>query len=148
MNWTTLLKFRKQVEDMAREEVVLAEWDKSQAVATRDDLSREMETVVAEFEQQIQAGMENLVAEERYRWLEHIGSVMEEHTEQICRLEGNLEGLRQALKKAYQARRVVELVIEKKESAVLQKIAAQEQRLQDDLSAHAFATCHLEEMTY
>jgi len=148
MNWTTLLKFRKQVEDMAREEVVLAEWEKSQSVATRDDLSREMETVVAEFEQQIQAGMENLVAEERYRWLEHIGSVMEEHTEQIRRLEGNLEGLRQALKKAYQARRVVELVIEKKESAVLQKIAAQEQRLQDDLSAHAFAICHLEEMTY
>jgi len=148
MNWTTLLKFRKQVEDMAREEVVLAEWEKSQSVATRDDLSREMETVVAEFEQQIQAGMENLVAEERYRWLQHIGSVMEEHTEQIRRLEGNLEGLRQALKKAYQARRVVELVIEKKESAVLQKIAAQEQRLQDDLSAHAFATCHLEEMTY
>ena len=148
MNWTTLLRFRKQVEDMAREEVVLAEWEKSQAVATRDDLSREMETVVAEFEQQIQVGMENLVAEERYRWLEHIGSVMEEHTEQIRRLEGNLEELRQALKKAYQARRVVELVIEKKESAVLQKIAAQEQRLQDDLSAHAFATCHLEEMTY
>ena len=73
---------------------------------------------------------------------------MEEHTEQIRRVEGNLEGLHQALKKAYQARRVVELVIEKKESAVLKKIAEQEQRLQDDLSAHAFATCHLEEMTY
>ena len=148
MNWTTLLKFRKQVEDMAREEVVLAEWEKSQSVATRDDLSREMETVVAEFEQQIQVGMENLVAEERYRWLEHIGSAMEERTEQIRRLEKTLEGLRQKLKKAYHARRVVELVIEKKESAVLQKIAAQEQRLQEDLSAHAFATCHLEEMTY
>lgn len=148
MNWTTLLKFRKQVEDLAREEVVLAEWEKSQAVATRDDLSREMEMVVAEFEQQIQVGMENLVAAERYRWLEHIGSAMEERTEQIRRLEETLEGLREKLKKAYHARRVVEFVIEKKESAVLKKIAAQEQRLQEDRSAHAFATCHIEEMTY
>lgn len=148
MNWTTLLRFRKQVEDLAREEVVLAEWGKSQALATRDDLSREMETVVAEFEQQIQVGIENLVAEERYRWLDQIGLAMEEQTEQIRRLEETLEGLRQKLKKAYQARRVVELIIQKKESVVLQKIAAQEQRLQEDLSAHAFATSHLEEMTY
>lgn len=148
MNWTTLLKFRKQVEDMAREEVVLAEWEKSQVVATREDLSLEMKTVVAEFEQQIQVGIENLVAEERYRWLEQIGSAIEERTEQIRRLEEALVGLRQKLEKAYYARRVVESVIEKKESAVLKKIAAQEQRLHDDLSAHAFATCHLEEMTY
>ena len=148
MNWTTLLRFRKQVEDLAREEVVLAEWGKSQALATRDDLSREMETVVAEFEQQIQVGIENLVAEECYRWLDQIGLAMEEQTEQIRRLEETLEGLRQKLKKAYQARRVVELIIQKKESVVLQKIAAQEQRLQEDLSAHAFATSHLEEMTY
>lgn len=148
MNWTTLLRFRKQVEDMAREEVVLAEWEKSQAVATRDDLSLEMETVVVEFEHQIQEGIENLVAEERYRWLDQIGLAMEERTEHIQQVEETLEGLRQKLKKAYQARRVVELIIEKKESAVLRKIATQEQRLQEDLSAHAFATCHLEEMTY
>ncbi len=148
MNWTTLLRFRKQVEDLAREAVVLAEWEKSEEVAKRYDLSREMQTVVAEFEQQIQGGIENLVAEERYRWLEHIGSAMEACTEEIRRLEETLVGLRQTLKKAYHARRVVELVIKKKESAVLQKIAAQEQRLQEDVSAHAFATSHLEEMTY
>ena len=148
MNWTTLLRYRKQIEDLAREEVVLAEWEKSQEVATRDDLGREMETVVAEFEQHIQGGIESLVAEERYRWLERIGTAMEAHSEQIRRLEKTLEGLRQTLKKAYHARRVVELIIKKKESAVLQKVAAQEQRIQEDLSAHAFATCHLEEMTY
>ena len=148
MNWTTLLRFRKQVEDLAREAVVLAEWEKSEEVAKRYDLSREMQTVVAEFEQQIQGGIENLVAEERYRWLEHIGSAMEACTVEIRRLEETLVGLRQTLKKAYHARRVVELVIKKKESAVLQKIAAQEQRLQEDVSAHAFATSHLEEMTY
>ncbi len=148
MNWTTLLRFRKQVEDLAREAVVLAEWEKSEEVAKRYDLSWEMQTVVAEFEQQIQGGIENLVAEERYRWLEHIGSAMEACTVEIRRLEETLVGLRQTLKKAYHARRVVELVIKKKESAVLQKIAAQEQRLQEDVSAHAFATSHLEEMTY
>jgi len=148
MNWTTLLRFRKQVEDLAREAVVLAEWEKSEEVAKRYDLSREMQTVVAEFEQQIQGGIENLVAEERYRWLEHIGSAMEACTVEIRRLDETLVGLRQTLKKAYHARRVVELVIKKKESAVLQKIAAQEQRLQEDVSAHAFATSHLEEMTY
>ena len=147
MNWTTLLRFRKQVEDLAREEVVLTEWEKSQEVTTRYDLSREMEMVAVELEQQIQVGIENLVAEERYRWLEQIGSAIEERTEHIHRLEKTLEGLRQKLKKAYHARRVVELVIAKKESEVLQKVAAQEQRIQEDLSAHAFATCNLEEMT-
>lgn len=148
MNWTTLLKFRKQVEDMAREEVVLAEWEKSQAVATRGDLSLEMERVITEFEQQIQVGIENLVAEDRYRWLAHMSSAMEEQTEQIRQVEEHLGGLRQKLEKAYYARRVVESVIEKKESAMLKKIVAQEQRLHDDLSAHAFASYHLEEMTY
>lgn len=45
MNWTTLLRFRKQVEDLAREEVVLAEWEKSQMVSKRDDFMVEMEAV-------------------------------------------------------------------------------------------------------
>ena len=147
MNWTTLLRFRKQVEDLAREEVVLTEWEKSQEVAKRQEFGQEMETVVADLEQQIQMGIDTLFAEERYRWLDQLGTAMEERTEQICRLEETLVTLRQKLKKAYHARRVVELVIAKKEAAVLQKVAAQEQRIQEDLSAHAFATCNLEEMT-
>lgn len=147
MNWTTLLRFRKQVEDLAREEVVLTEWEKSQEVAKRQEFGQEMETVVADLEQQIQMGIDTLFAEERYRWLDQLGTAMEERTEQIYRLEETLVTLRQKLKKAYHARRVVELVIAKKEAAVLQKVAAQEQRIQEDLSAHAFATCSLEEMT-
>ena len=147
MNWTTLLKFRKQVEDLAREGVVLAEWEKSQEVTTREELSHEMGTVVADLEQQIQMGIDTLFAEERYRWLDQLGSAIEERTQQIQRLEETLLGLRDKLKKAYHARRVVELVIAKKEAAVLKKVAAQEQRIQEDVSAHAFATCHLEEMT-
>jgi hypothetical protein len=147
MNWTMLLRFRKQVEDLAREEVVLAEWEKSQFVSKRDELMGEMETVAAELEQRIRVGIDNMLAEQQYQWLERIGEAMEVHTERIQNLENLLVGLRQKLKKAYHARRVVELVISKKEEEVMQKLAAQEQRLQEEVSAHAYATFHLEEMT-
>lgn len=147
MNWTTLLRFRKQVEDLAREEVVLAEWEKSQKVSEREALGREMEALVAELEYQIHMGMETLLAEERYRCLDQLGAAMERRTEEIQNVEDNLRRLREQLQKAYHARRVVELVIAKKEAAVLKKVAAQEQRLQEDVSAHAFVTCPLEEMT-
>jgi len=147
MNWTTLLRFRKQVEDLAREEVVLAEWEKSQSVSKRDELLVEMNAVAAELEQRIRIGIDNMVAAQRYQWLDRIGSAMERHTQRIQDVENRLVGLRQKLKKAHHARRVVELVIAKKEEEVMQKIAAQEQRLQEDVSAHAYATCHLEEMT-
>ncbi len=147
MNWTTLLRFRKQVEDMAREEVVLAEWEKSQVASKREALNHEMEAVVSGLDNQFQVGLDSLLAEERYRWLDQLSSAMEERTEEIQQLEETLVGLREKLKKAYHARRVVELVIAKKEEAVLKKVAAQEQRIQEDLSSHAFATCHIEEMT-
>ena len=147
MNWTTLLRFRKQVEDLAREEVVLAEWEKSQKVSQRYELSHEMEMVVADLEEQVKMGIDTMLADERYRWLDQLGTAMEERTQHIQRLENTLSGLRENLKKAYHARRVVELVIAKKEAEVLKKMAAQEQRIQEDISAHAFATCNLEEMT-
>jgi hypothetical protein len=146
MNWTTLLRFRKQVEDLAREEVVLAEWEKSQTVSGRDELIVEMNAVAAELEQRIRVGIDNMVVEQRYQWLDRIGSAMELHTQRIQDLEIMLVGLRQKLKKAHHARRVVELVIAKKEEEVMQKLAAQEQRMQEDVSAHAYATYHLEEM--
>jgi hypothetical protein len=69
------------------------------------------------------------------------------HIQRIQELDRMLVGLRQKLKKAHHARRVVELVIAKKEEEVMQKLAAQEQRLQEDVSAHAYAIYHLEEMT-
>ncbi len=147
MNWTTLLRFRKQVEDLAREEVVLGEWEKSQEVTKRSELGQEMERVVGDLEQQIQSGIDSLYAEERYRWLEQLGTAMEKHTEHVVQLEQSLVALRQKLKKAYHARRVVELVIAKKEAEVLKKVAAQEQRIQEDVSSHKFVTCNLEKMT-
>lgn len=147
MNWTTLLRFRKQVEDLAREEVVLAEWGKSQIVSKRDDLMVEMEAVATELEQRIRGGIDGMIAEQRYEWLDRISTAIEQQSQQIQNAEAKLVDLRAKLKKAHHARRVVELVIAKKEEEVMQKIASQEQQVQEDVTAHAYATSHLEEMT-
>jgi cell division septum initiation protein DivIVA len=147
MNWTTLLRFRKQVEDLAREEVVLAEWGKSQIVSKRDDLMVEMEVVATELEQRIRGGIDGMIAEQRYQWLDRISTDIEQQSQQIQNAEAKLVGLRATLKKAHHARRVVELVIAKKEEEVMQKVASQEQRIQEDVTAHAYAISHLEEMT-
>lgn len=145
MNWTTLLRFRKQVEDLAREEVVLAEWGKSQIVSKRDDLMLEMEVVATELDQRIREGIDNMIAEQRYQWLDQISTAIEQQSQQIQIAEANLVDLRATLKKAHHARRVVELVIAKKEQVVMQKVATQEQQMQEDVTAHAYATSQLEE---
>ncbi len=147
MNWTTLLRFRKQVEDLAREEVVLAEWRKSQIRSKRDDLMVEMEAVATELEQRIRVGIDNMIAEQRYQWMDRISTAIEQQSQQIQDVEDTLAGLRATLKKAHHARRVVELVIAKKEEEVMQKVATQEQQMQEDVTAHAYAASHLEEMT-
>lgn len=146
MNWTTLLRFRKQVEDLAREEVVLAEWEKSQIVSKRDDLMVEMEMVATELDQRIREGTDNMIAEQRYQWLDQISTAIEQQSQQIQIAEAKLVDLRATLKKAHHARRVVELVIAKKEEEVMQKVATQEQQMQEDVTAHAYATSQLEEM--
>ncbi|MFZ1747212.1 MAG: hypothetical protein WBO24_08705 [Nitrospirales bacterium] len=146
MNWTTLLRFRKQVEDLAREEVVLAEWGKSQIVSKRDDLMLEMEVVATELDQRIREGIDNMIAEQRYQWLDQISTAIEHQSQQIQIAEAKLVDLRTTLKKAHHARRVVELVIAKKEEEVMQKVATQEQQIQEDVTAHAYATSQLEEM--
>ena len=145
MNWTTLLRFRKQVEDLAREEVVLAEWGKSQIVSKRDDLMLEMEVVATELDQRIREGIDNMIAEQRYQWLDQISTAIEQQSQQIQIAEANLVDLRATLKKAHHARRVVELVLAKKEQVVMQKVATQEQQMQEDVTAHAYATSQLEE---
>ena len=146
MNWTTLLRFRKQVEDLAREEVVLAEWEKSQIVSKRDDLMLEMEVVATELDQRIREGIDTMIAEQRYQWLDQISTAIEQQSQQIQIAEAKLVDLRATLKKAHHARRVVELVIAKKEEEVMQKVATQEQQMQEDVTAHAYATSQLEEM--
>src|SRR5680860_593698 len=110
MNWTTLLRFRKQVEDLAREEVVLAEWEKSQISSKRDDLMVEMEAVATELDERIRGGIDSMIAEQRYQWLDRISTAIEQQSQQIQIAEAKLVNLRATLKKAHHARRVVELV--------------------------------------
>ena len=62
-------------------------------------------------------------------------------------MDQSLVGLREKLRKAYHARRVVELVIAKKEEEVLHRLTAQEQRLQEDVTSHAYAGQNLEEIS-
>ena len=146
MNWTTLLKFRKQVEDMAREVVVLTEWEKSQESMKVEQLRREMELIVGDLSTLLEEGTDGLIAEERYRWMDTVSEQVEHQVQKVQALEQKLVGLREKLKKAYQARRVVELVIEKKEMDLLAALARQEQRLHDELSAHAYSVRSHEEI--
>ncbi|MDR4495565.1 MAG: flagellar export protein FliJ [Nitrospirales bacterium] len=139
MNWTTLLKFRKQVEDMAREAVVLTEWEKSQGRAKVDQLHREMDMIVGDLATLLHEGTDSLFTRERYRWMDVLQKQLEEQGQKIQALDEKLVGLRDKLKKSYQARRVVELVIAKKEREVFESLARQEQQLHDEITAHAYS---------
>lgn len=147
MNWTTLLKFRKQVEDLAREAVVLAEWEKSQENAKLDDIHREIDIVSRDLNHRLQTGLDTMLAEERYRWLETLGECSGRQARHIQGLQQQLTVLRQKLKKAYQARRVVELVIAKKEEELMKHMAKREQQLHDELTTHANSVRNHEEIS-
>lgn len=146
MNWTTLLRFRKQVEDMAREAVVLAEWEKSQERAAVDQIYKEMDLIAQDIGNVLLEGTDSLLAKERYLWLEALGQRLERHLQTIQGLDAQLVELRQKLKKAYQSRRVVEIVIAKKENEVLMVLARQEQRIHDEMTAHAYTVRSHEEI--
>ncbi len=146
MNWTTLLKFRKQVEDMAREAVVLTEWEKSQERAKVDLLCREMDMIVNDLAACLHEGTDSLLTRERYRWMDVLREQLEEQEQKLQALEEKLVVLREKLKKSFQARRVVELVIEKKEREVFETLARQEQQLHDEISAHAYSMRRHEEI--
>ncbi|MGD9849765.1 MAG: flagellar export protein FliJ [Nitrospirales bacterium] len=146
MNWTTLLKFRKQVEDMAREAVVLTEWEKSQERAQVDQLHREMDMIVGDLATLLQEGTDSLLTRERYRWMDALRDQLEQQGKKLQLLDEKLLGLREKLKKSYQARRVVELVIEKKEREVFETLARQEQLLHDEMTAHAYSMRRHEEI--
>jgi flagellar biosynthesis chaperone FliJ len=139
MNWTTLLKFRRQVEDLAREAVVLVEWEKSQEMAYMDDIHRELDGVAFDLDRHLRAGCDTMVAEEGYQSLDRLQEQLETRVGRLDVLEQQLKELRQKLKKAYQARRVVELVIAKKEEEWLKGLAKREQQLHDEIAAHAYS---------
>ena len=139
MNWTTLLKFRKQVEDLAREAVVLAEWEKSREKAQYDDLHQELQHVGLDLEQRLRQGLDTRFAEERYRWLETLGDHLETRLQAIQTIDQKLKLLRYKLQQAHRSRRVVELIIAKKEDEVMKTLAKKEQQLHDEITAHAYS---------
>lgn len=78
MNWKTVIRFRKQVENMAREELALAEWEKSQVNAKREILRQDMRTLSSELEECLQRGVSQTFADQRFQWIEDTGQVLEQ----------------------------------------------------------------------
>lgn len=138
MNWSTLLHFRRNVEDMIREEIAVLEWERSQEHARQDQRRRDMQEVALALERHLQSGVGTVFAEQRYQWLERMGSALEQGMVRLHEIDQRLAGLRKKLAKAYQARRVIELVIAKKEAAVLRDIAKREQRVMEEVGARGY----------
>lgn len=138
MNWSALLRFRKNVEDLIREEIVLAEWERSREHAKQEQLRREMREVAIALERNLKAGIGTIFAEQRYRWLERMGTALEQGVVRLHEIDRHVAELREKLKQAYHARRVIEVVIAKKEAALLREIAQREQRVLEEVGARAF----------
>jgi flagellar export protein FliJ len=136
MNWSTLLRFRKRVEEMAREAMNVAEWEKQREESSREKLQQDMQKIALELERNLRSGVGKIFAEQRFRWLEETGDQLELQSTRIQEIEQKVEGLRKKLSRAHHARRVVELVIEKKESAIMREIAKQEQRVMEEAVAN------------
>ena len=146
MNWTSLLRFRMQVEGVIREEVLMAELEKSQEESKRVHLRDEIDRIAVEIDRGLQSGVDSVFAEQRFRWLEETGGVLETQAQRIHEIDRKLEELRTRLKKAHHARRVVEIVIAKKEAAYMKKLAREEQALLEEASAHKHVVTQPEEV--
>ena len=133
MNLGNVVRFRKQVEDLIKEELALAEWEKSQEKAKEQGLRQDMQQLAKELEQKLPHGVSGAYAAERYRWLEDIGKILEGQAETINRHNEKIAGLQDKLKEAHQARRVIELIMAKEHAKQKQRYHRNEQREQDDL---------------
>ena len=145
MNWTSLLRFRKQVEDVIREEVMMAELEKTREESKQDDIREEMNHIAIELDRTLKDGVEVVFAEQRFRWLEETGGLLERRASRLQEVQTKLGQLRERLQQAYHARRIVEIVISKKEEAYLKKMAKQEQVLIDEVTAHKKVLAHQED---
>jgi len=139
MNWSNLLRYRKQVEDLAREELVLAQWEKSREQATREGFQRDMQKIALDLERNLRSGIGTIFAEQRFSWLENVGHRLEEQTSRLHVLDHKIEMIREKVRKTHHARRVVEMVIAKKEEELLHEMAKQEQREMEESIAHRYA---------
>ncbi|GJL66984.1 MAG: hypothetical protein NPIRA05_19550 [Nitrospirales bacterium] len=140
MNWTTLLRFRKQVEDIIREEVMFAELEKSREESNTQQLRTEIDHLAVSLERSLQTGVDTIFAEQRFRWLDETGGRLEMQAMKMQEIDRKLGELRKRLQAAHHARRVVEIVIEKKEAAYMKKLAKQEQTMMEEATAHKHVT--------
>jgi len=133
MNLGNVVRFRKQVEDLIKEELALAEWEKSQERAKERGLRQDLDQLARELEQKLPHGVSGAYAAERYRWLEETGHILERQAEAIKRHDEKILGLQNKLKEAHQGRRVIELIMAKDQARRKERISRIEQREQDDL---------------
>ncbi len=145
MNWSTLLRFRKQVEEVVREEVMMAELEKTREESRTATLRAEMDHIAADLDRSLQTGVNTVFAEQRFRWLEETGKRLESQSSRLQEIDTKLGELRRRLRAAHHARRIVEIVIEKKESAYMKKLAKQEQMMLEEAAAHKHVALHQKE---
>jgi len=140
MNWTTLLRFRKQVEDVIREEVMFAELEKSREESKTGHLRSEIDHLAVSLDRGLQTGVDTIFAEQRFQWLDETGRLLEMQAMKMQEIDRKLGELRKRLQTAHHARRVVEIVIEKKDAAYRKKLAKQEQAMMEAATAHKHVT--------
>ena len=135
MNWGNIVRFRKQVEDMIKEELALAEWQKSQEITKQQVLREDLETISTELERNLPHGIEGAFTEERYRWLEETSQRLERQGQVIGERQKKVEELQDKLKDAYHARRIIEMIMTKQQEDRQQRLVKHDQQEQDELAA-------------
>ena len=134
MNWGNIVRFRKQVEDMIKEELALAEWGKSQEITKHEILQEDLQTISAELERNLPHGIAGAFTEERYRWLEETSQRIERQAHVLGEREKKIEALQDKLRDAYHERRTIEMLMTKQQAERIQRIQKNEQREQDELA--------------
>lgn len=143
MNWNSLIRFRKQVEDMIREELSLAEWKKSQEEARREALQQDMHTISLELARHLEMGVGKVFANQRFDWLEDHAKALERLTRELKLQEEKIASLRDKLREAHQARRTVEMIHQRKQSVRVKIQARKEQEFQDETSLLRYAASNM-----
>ncbi|RMH05419.1 MAG: hypothetical protein D6704_09600 [Nitrospirae bacterium] len=138
MNWKRLIRFRKQVEDLAKEELAVAQWKRSQEEAKRARLQETMYQIAMELERNLPHRVAGVYVEERFRWLEQTGHALEQQLAVIRECEHEVAALQEKVKQAYQARRLVELLAEREAMARKKQMIQQENRQHDEAAARRY----------
>jgi len=134
MNWSSIVRFRKQVEDMIKEELALAVWEKSQEITKQQILQEDLDTISLELERNLPHGIGGAFTEERYRWLEETSQRVERQAHVLKEREKKIETLQEKLQQAYHERRIIEMIMTKQETQRQHQRMKYEQQEQDELS--------------